>query len=430
MRPLRILLLAVLLALLGATVASGQGAEPAPVRVIELDSGIDPVSASFVERRIDDAEDAGAAAVVIRLDTPGGLVSAMRDIVSAMQSATVPVTVWIGPSGARAGSAGAYISAAADDLGMAPGTNIGSATPISSGGEDLDQKVINDAAASIAALAEEHGRNADAYRAMVEDAVNLTSSEALDQNVIDTVQPSLTDFVAWLDGRPSRAGGTIATAGAPVEVDSLAWYQRVLQALTEPGLVLILLLLGLAGLGFEALNPGGIIPGIVGAICLLLALAGLAVLPVNWVGVALIVLAVVLFFAETQVGGFGALAAGGVVALALGAAFLFDSDDPALTVSPWVGIGAAVLIGTGFAVSARLGLRARRRPVTTGDATLVGQDGVARDAIGPGEGRVAVNGEVWSARVAEGVEVPAGAPVRVVRVHTDDLTVTVEPREG
>ena len=430
MRPLRILLATVLLIVLAASIAGGQGAERAPVRVIELDSGIDPVSASFVERRIDDAEDAGAAAVVIELDTPGGLISATRDIVADMESATVPVTVWVGPSGARAGSAGAYISAAADHLGMAPGTNIGSATPISSGGEDLDSKVVNDAAASIAALAAEHGRNQAAYRAMVEDALNLTADEALAQDVIDTVQPSRADFIAWLDGRPSRAGGTIATAGAPVEVDSLAWYQRLLQALTNPNLVLVLLIVGLAGLGIEALSPGVVLPGVIGAISLLLALAGLAVLPVDWVGAALIVLAIGLFFAEAHVGGFGALAAGGVVALALGGAFLFDSDDPALEASPWIAGAAAVVIGGGFAVAAHRVLRARRQPVVTGDATLVGEEGVAREALSPGGGRVWVNGEIWAARTRDGVVIPAGAPVRVVRVHTEDLTVTVEPREG
>ena len=363
MRPLRIVLAAVLLLVLAASVAAGQGTERAPVRVIELDSGIDPVSASFVEGRIDDAEDAGAAAVVIRLDTPGGLISAMRDIVGAMESSTVPVTVWVGPSGARAGSAGAYISAAADHLGMAPGTNIGSATPISSGGQDLDRKVVNDAAASIAALAAEHGRNQAAYRAMVEDALNLTADEALSRDVIDTIQPSQADFIAWLDGRPSRAGRHDRDGGGAGR-DGLAGLVPAPAPgahRSQPGPVL--LIVGLAGLGIEALIAGHRMPGVIGAICLLLALAGLAVLPVDWVGVALIVLAIGLLLRRGPRRRVRGLAIGGVVALALGGAFLFDSDDPALTASPWIAGGVAIVVGGGFVIAARKALRARRQPV-------------------------------------------------------------------
>lgn len=429
MRPSPPLLLALLLALLCVAGAGAQGGA-APVRVIELDGGIDPVSAEFVGDRLEEAAADGAAAVVIRMDTPGGLVSSMRDIVADMQASPVPVTVWIGPSGARAGSAGAVVSAASDHLGMAPGTNIGSATPISSGGEDLDRKVVNDAAASIAALAEANGRDPAAYRAMVTDALNLTSSEALERGVVETVQPTLEGFVAWLDGRAGRDGGVIATTGAPIEIDAMPWHLELLQALVDPNLVFLLLLLGLAGIGFEIFNPGSIVPGVVGAISFLLALAGLTVLPVAWVGIALIVLGVGLFVAETQVGGFGALALGGVVALALGGAALFDSDDPGLEASPWIAVAIAVVVGGAFLASARLVLRARRRPAVTGGAELVGEAGVARGAIGPGGGHVSVNGEIWSARTATGTEVPGGTPVRVVRVHPEDLSLTVEPREG
>jgi membrane-bound serine protease (ClpP class) len=428
---LRALLCGLLVALAAAAPpapAGAQGAEPAPVRVVELDGSIDQVAAVFVDRRIASAEDAGAAAVVIRLDTPGGLVSAMRDIVTDMRAADVPVTVWVGPSGARAGSAGAFIAAASDHLGMAPGTNIGSATPIGSGGEDLDAKARNDAAAFIAALADESGRNAESYRAMVTDALNLTAEQAVDRGVADTIQPTLEDFVAWLDG---RAGVTspIETTGAPVETDALPWYLQVLRVLTDPNLVFFLLLVGLAGVGFEIFHPGAIVPAVVGAISLLLALAGLTVLPFQWTGIALLVLAVALFVAETQVAGFGVLALGGIVALALGGAFLFDSDDPALEPSVGVVVATAAVVGGGFAVAAHLALRARRRPTRTGGAALVGEVGRARGAIGPGGGSVLVNGEIWSARAAGGTEIPAGREVRVVTVQVDDLTLTVEPRE-
>lgn len=428
MRPFRTLLVAVVLALLAASAAGAQG-DGAPVRVIELDGDVDVVSARFVEDRIEAAQDEGAPAVVIRVDTPGGLVSAARDIVGAMEGAALPVTVWVGPPGARAGSAGAYIAAAGDALGMAPGTNIGSATPIGSGGEDLSDKIRNDFAASIAALAEEHGHDPEPYRAMVTEALNLTAGEALEREVADTIQPTVEEFVAWLDGR-DLGGGAVRTAGAPIETDALPWYLRVLQVVTDPNLVFLLLILGIAGIGFEVFNPGAIVPGVIGAISMLLALAGLAVLPFTWIGVVLILLGVGLFVGETQVGGLGVLTVGGVVALALGGAFLFDSSDPALATSPWLTGTIAVLVAAAFVASARLVLRARRRPVTTGGAEMIGETGTTRDGVTPEGGHVSVNGEIWSARTPDGVRVPPGTPIRVVRVHADDLTLTVEPREG
>ena len=431
MPAFRVLLVGLLAALAAMSVgAAGQDPQggPGPVRVIELDGGIDPVSAAFVGRRLDAAADDSASAVVIQLDTPGGLVSSMRDIVSDMGASPVPVTVWIGPSGARAGSAGAYIAAASDQLGMAPGTNIGSATPIGSGGEDLDAKVRNDSAAFIQALAEEHGRNGSAYREMVLSALNLTAQEAVDQNVAEVIQPTVADFVAWLDGQPGRAG-PIRTAGAPIETDALPWYLRGLQVLTDPTLVFFLLLLGLGGLAFEVFHPGAILPGVIGGICLILGLAGLTVLPFSWAGIALLLLGVGLLVAETQVGGFGALAAGGVIALALGGAFLFDSDDPAQRPSLWVVVVVSVAIGAGFAAATMKVMRARRQPVVAGADELLGELGTVRSAVGPAGGQVMVNGERWRAHARAGVEIPAGQSVRVVRVNTDDLSVTVEQTE-
>ena len=380
MPALRALLVGLIAALLAVASIGAAAQDPAPgpgpVRVIELDGGIDPVSAAFVGRRLDAAADDGASAVVIRLDTPGGLVSSMRDIVTDMGASPVPVTVWIGPSGARAGSAGAYISAAADQLGMAPGTNIGSATPIGSGGQDLDRKVVNDSAAFIQALAEEHGRNGAAYRAMVVSALNLTAEQAVARNVADVIQPTVTDFVAWLDGQPGRAG-PIHTAGAPVETDALPWYLRGLQVLTDPTLVFFLLLLGLGGLAFEVFHPGAILPGVAGGICLLLGLAGLTVLPFSWAGIALLLLGVGLLVAETQVGGFGALAAGGVVALALGGAFLFDSERSG---------PAAVPVGR------HPGVRGRRRGLRRGGRAGAARAAPARDDGAGGARRRARHG--------------------------------------
>lgn len=429
MRPLRLLLVAIALALLAAAAAGGQDGAPAPVRVIELDGSVGPATALFIENRIQQAEDEGAPVVVIRVDTPGGLVSSAREIVAAMEEASVPVTVWVGPPGSRAGSAGAFISAAADALGMAPGTNIGSATPISSGGEDLDAKVTNDFAASIAALAEKNGHDPAPYRAMVTESLNLAANEALAQDVIDTVQPTIEDFVAWLDGR-TLDGGEVSTAGVPIQVDDLPWYLRVLEVVTDPNLVFLLLILGIAGIAFEVFNPGAIVPGVIGAISLLLALAGLAVMPFTWIGIILILLGIGLFIGETQVGGLGVFTVGGVVALALGGAFLFDSSDPGLTTSPWIAVVIAVLAAAAFVASARLVLRARRRPVTTGGAEMIGEIGTTREGVSALGGQVSVNGEIWSAKSADGVTLPPGTAIRVVRVHPDDLTLTVEPREG
>lgn len=431
MRAARLLIALILAALAltsGAGPAAAQSAGGA-VHVIELADDIDVVTADWLTGRLDAAADAGASVVVIALDTPGGLASATGDITRAISASPVPVAVWVGPGGARAASAGAFISASARYVLMAPATNIGSATPVSGGGDDLDAKVVNDAAASIAALAAANGHNAAAYRRMVTEATNLTAQEAVDAEVANALAPTLEDAVAWLDGRPDGAGGTIRTAGASVHTDTLPWYLEVLQVLVNPNLVFLLLLLGLIGLGVEAVAPGGIIPGALGLIALLLGIAGLQSLPFTWVGLALLVVGVALLFAETQVPGFGALAAGGVVALCLGGAFLFSSSEGSLETSLWVVIPLGVVLGGGTAVAARRVVRAHRNAPATGDAVLVGHQGVVRQAIGPGEGRVMVNGELWTARASIGTRIEPGAPVRVVRVDADGLAVEVEPMD-
>jgi membrane-bound serine protease (ClpP class) len=338
------------------------------------------------------------------------------------------VAVWVGPSGARAASAGAFIAAAAPYVLMASGTNIGSATPVGLDGGDLSDKVVNDAAASIAALAEATGHNPAAYRAMVTDAANLTAREAVAADVADALAESRDDAIAWLDGRPDGDGGTIATAGAAVVTDTMPWYLEGLQAITNPNLVFLLLIAGLVGLMIEALAPGGIIPGVVGLIALLLGLAGLSALPFNWIGVALIALGVGLLFAETQVPGFGALAIGGVVALSLGGVFLFGSGDDGVSTSPWIVVPLAVGIGAGGIVAARRVVAAQRNRPATGVETLVGLDAVAAGAVDAAGGQVLVNGERWAARASAGDRFEAGAPLRVVRVDTENLVVTVEPR--
>jgi membrane-bound serine protease (ClpP class) len=431
MRPLRsFILLALALAALvaGAGSLSAQDGGEGPVHVIEVSGTIDTVLADWIGGRIDAAEDADAVAVVIQIDTPGGLVSATDDIVGRIRAAGVPVAVWVGPSGARAASAGAFIAAAAPYVLMAPGTNIGSATPVGFGGGDLSDKVVNDAAASIAALAEATGRNPDAYRAMVTEASNLTAQEAVAADVADALAGSRAAAIAWLDGRPDGSGGTIATAGAPVVTETMPWHLEVLQTLTNPNLVFLLLLVGLIGLLIEALAPGGIIPGAAGLIALLLGLAGLSALPFNWIGLALLVLGVGLLFAETQAPGFGALAVAGVIAITLGGLFLFGSDDDGISTSPWLVVPIGIVIGGAGALAARRIVLAHRNRPTTGVHTLVGQDAVAAGAIDADGGQVLLNGERWAARAPAGDRYEAGRPLRVVRVDSDNLIVMVEPR--
>lgn len=427
LRPIILLFLAVAAVAIGAGAATAQ-APDGPVRVLELTGDIDPVAADWIDGRLDAAEREGAEVVVIRIDTPGGLLVSMEDIVGRISASRVPVAAWVGPSGARAGSAGAFIAASAPYVLMAPGTNIGSATPVGGTGEDLDAKIVNDSAASITALAEANGRDGAPWRAMVTEARNYTAREAVDAGVADSVEPTLGDVVAWLDGRPDGAGGEIATAGAQVRTDSIPWYLRVLQSLTDPNLVFVLLLLGLLGMAAEVLTPGGFIPGAAGLIAFLLGIAGLSALPFNWIGLALIILGVGLLFAETQVPGFGAIAGLGIVALCLGGVFLFGSGDDGITTSPWVVLPAGVLIGAGAAVAGRRVVVAQRNRPTTGSDTMVGLDAVARTPVDAGSGSVMLNGEIWAARSAGGSTYGPGTPLRVVRVDTENLVVTVGPR--
>jgi membrane-bound serine protease (ClpP class) len=428
LRRLILLALTVAAVVAAAGPVSADSTSPGPVHVVEVSGSIDTVLADWIDGRLDDAEREGAAAVLIQIDTPGGLASATDDIVGRIRTAAVPVAVWVGPSGARAASAGAFIAAAAPYVLMAPGTNIGSATPVGLGGDDLTDKVVNDAAASIAALAEATGHNPDAYRAMVTEASNLTAQEAVSADVADALAASREEAIAWLDGRPDGSGGTIATADAPVTVDTLPWYLEGLQALTNPNLVFLLLVAGLVGLMIEALAPGGIVPGAAGLIALLLGLAGLSALPFSWIGLALLVLGVGLLFAETQVPGFGALAVSGVISLCLGGVFLFGSGDDGIATSPWIVVPLGIAVGGAGALAARRVVLAHRNRPVTGVDTLIGQDAVAAAVVDAGGGQVLLNGERWAARAPAGDRYEAGMPLRVVRVDSENLIVMVEPR--
>ncbi len=425
---IRRLLTAVIVAAatLGAvTGIAAAGPERATITGVVLEGGIDPVSAQFVTRRVEAADRDGAELFLIEMDTPGGLATSMRDIVKTIEAAGVPVVVWIGPSGSRAGSAGAYISASSDLLAMAPGTNIGSATPVSGGGQDLDEKITNDAAAQIAALATKHGRNADAYRAMVTAQANLTADEAIARDVAEERADSREALVRLLDGR-QVGGRLLETTGADVVIDELPWYLRVLQVLIDPNLLAIMFGLGIAAIGFELFHPGAVLPGVAGAIMLLLSFFGFAVVPFNWAGLAFIALAFLLFVLEAVVAGFGGLAVGGIVSLVIGGLILFDdAKGPAIS-RPGLIVGA-IVIGGGFTFVARAAWRARRAPATTGAAGIVGHVGEVRTPVGAAEGHVFVDGELWAARARDGRPIGPGRTVRVVDVS--DLVLSVEVAE-
>lgn len=420
-RPL-LALLAVAAALF-AVVPAGSAATDRPrVEGVVVEGGIDPASAQFVTRRLEAADRGDAQFFLIEMDTPGGLVTSMRDIVKTIEGAEIPVVVWIGPSGSRAGSAGAYISASSDLLAMASGTNIGSATPVGGSGEDLDDKIVNDAAAQIAALASKHGRNAAAYRAMVTDQANLTVDEAIARDVAEERAESRDALVRQLDGR-QVGGRVLETTGADVQVDDMPWYLRLLQVLIDPNLLAIMFGLGIAAIGFELFHPGAILPGVAGAIMLLLSFLGFAVVPFNWAGLAFIALAFILFALEAVVSGFGGLAIGGIVSLVIGGLILFDDAEGPVISRPGL-IISAVAIGSGFTLIARAAWRARKAPLTTGPTGIIGHIGEVRTALVGDSGHVFVDGELWAARTTDGARIEPGAHVRVTGMS--DLVLDVE----
>jgi membrane-bound serine protease (ClpP class) len=410
-------------------VPAAHAASPPRVLAVEFDNDVNPVTADYVVDEIKRANEERFDAVVILLDTPGGLADAMKDIYEAELASKVPVIVYVSPNGARAASAGVWIGEAGDILAMAPQTNIGSSTPVSSsGGEipsDLKRKVVNDAAKSLRAISEEHGRNGDWAEAAVRKADNLTAREALEMNVIDVISPTLPALLNQVDGRTTKPKGIVLnTAGAQVETVQMSLWKRILDTLIDPNLILILMSLGVLGITIELWSPGLIFPGTIGAICLIVGLFGLQVLPISWAGLLLMVLAAGFFLAELFVTSHGALALAGAVAFVIGALILFDpaGDTYQVSKSVAIGIGATMALMTAFVV-AKL-IQVRRATVVTGQEELIGQLGVVRQALDP-EGLVFVHGELWRART-DGDALPPGEPIRVEGLD-DSLTLRVAP---
>ncbi len=413
----------VILALLVPGLALGQDDRPR-VLAVHLDNDINPVTQEYVEGAIDRAEDEQFDAVVVILDTPGGLSSSMRGIVKKFLASTVPVILYVAPPGSSADSAGAVIAMSSDIAAMAPQTNIGSSTPVSLQGEDISEdlrrKIVNDAAAYVGELAREHERNVPAARRMVTKASNYGARQAEAIGLIEMVSPTLTALLNEVDGMKTVPKGLVLkTAGAEVEEIEMSFWQRARDLLVDPNLITLMLSIGLIGIVVELWNPGLIFPGTVGAISLILGLYGLQVLPVSLAGLFLMLLAAAFFVAEAFVPSHGALTVAGGVMFVLGALILFDPAGEAYQVSLPVAIGIAATLALlmGFALTRVV--RVARRPAAVGVHGLVGGEGVVRR-----DGLVSLNGELWRASSDDGVPLVPGERVRVEKVE-DDLRLVV-----
>lgn len=424
-----------LLSLMLAGFAHSQD-EPGAVYVAEIRGIINPPVANYLKRVLAEAQAENGSLVVIELDTPGGLDSSMREMIQAILGSPVPVAVYVAPSGSRAASAGLFILTASHIAAMAPGTNTGAAHPVGLG-SDMDEtstaKAVNDAAATIRALAERRNRNAEWLEQAVRESVSITASEALTLNVIDLVVPSTNQLLQELDGRlVETVEGTVElrqVSSAPRHSVTMTFAEQFLHTIADPNIAFILLSIGSLGLIAELYNPGALIPGITGVISLILAFFALGNLPTNWAGAALIGLAAVLLVAELQADGTGVLAVGGLIAFVLGGLILFrplQPGSPALPdmrVSPWVlGLTVINVAAFFFLVIWKL-VRARSAPILTGYERFAGQIAQVRQDLQP-RGRVWFQGQTWFARTADEQEVAAGQTVRIVGI--DGLTLIVE----
>ena len=396
------------------------------VNVIRVEGVISPSSADYIVTAIKQTEKEKAAALVIELDTPGGLDTSMRVIIKEMLAAERPIVVYVAPAGARAASAGAFITVAAHIAAMAPGTSIGAAAPVVMGQQvdkTMEKKITNDAAAYMRTIAEKRGRPIDLAEEWVRKATARTETEALKVKLIDVVSPKLDDLLSAIDGRvvTTAAGKVkIETRNAVVNRGEMNLREKILKIITDPTIAYLFLILGLAGLYFEFSTPGAILPGVLGGIALILALYAFQQLPINYAGVLLILLAIVMFIAEIKVVSHGVLTVGGIASMVLGSLMLIDAPAPYMRISLWAVLGTTAGTAVFFLFVVGAGVKALRRRTTTGMEGLIGEIGVVRTRLAP-RGQVFLCGELWNAE-SEG-EVEAGESVRVTRM--DGLTLRV-----
>ena len=421
---------ALLLVLVSLVVAgSAAGATSHRPRVLAITFGpdleINPVTQGYLTHQLSHAADAGYNAAVILLDTPGGLSTSMKTIYTAELNARLPVIVYVSPDGARAASAGVWVSQAADVLAMAPTSNIGSSTPIDSSGQnlgkDLRRKVINDSVASLTALAAAHHRNTKWPARAVRVASNLTSTEALRMHVIDFIAPTLPALLKKLDGyhtKDAQRPYTLHLAGAEIDTVKPGFFTRFLNTIIDPNLISLLFLLGIIGLIFEVLHPGIVLPGALGAVSLVLALYGFSVLTPSWGGLALMVLGIALLIIDLHAPTHGVLTVGGLISLGFGLALLFQNEPSAYRVNEWLIVGIGSAIGAFWAFALGKAFAARRLPVQTGVQKMVGQRGEVR-----APGLVFVDGALWQAHTADESELVPGERVEVAAVDGLKLTV-------
>jgi membrane-bound serine protease (ClpP class) len=409
--------------------AAPAGFAAAKAVVVDVDGMVHPITVEIVRSAIAQAARENAAVLIVRLNTPGGLMDAMRETIEAIEASPVPVVTFVAPSGGRSASAGFFILEAGDVAAMAPGTNTGAAHPVALGGEMdavMKEKVENDAAASMRSICAKRGRNSALAESAVLQSKSFTEREALEQHLIDLVAPGEQALLAALNGRTvTRFNGssqTLATAGAEIEIYQRSLRQKIVAAIADPNIALILLVIGALCIYVEFTSPGLIAPGVVGAILALLGLSAIAVLPINWLGAALLLLAVTLFALEAKFAAHGVLATGGAVSMMLGAVMLIDSPLPEMRIH-WSTAVALTLPFTVITVLLlSLALRARRAKVITGAEAMVGEVGAAITELAPA-GKVFVHGEYWDATSLR--PAAAGASIRVTAI--DRLKLTVEP---
>lgn len=400
-------------------------AEPV-IYLIDVATAITPVTVDYIDRSIADAEANHAECLIIRLDTPGGLVTSMRLICKSILASEIPVVVYVAPGGSQAASAGVFVTMSAHVAAMAPGTNIGAAHPVTiSGpakpdsaqtGDASMEKMTNDLVAFIKTLAEKHGRNAAWGEAAVRESVSITENEALELKVIDLIAANIDSLLKEMDGRVVETvlgADTLTTAHARLESHEMGWRFKILDALSNPNVTYILFLIGLYGIFFELQNPGAILPGVAGFICIVIAFYSLQTMPVNYAGMALIIFGIILFILEVKVHSFGLLTISGIISLILGSIMLIDSPEEFMRISWKVIFPAAGSTALFFLIVIGLGLKAQKARTVTGNEGLIGAAGTAKTDLNP-QGKVFVHGEIWQAYSEQPIEM--GSRIKVVDV--------------